>query len=80
MKCTIDVFGRLQERTKAISLSIDARFGLQRVIENINSEYRNASNWRSVRRNGNDCVVSVIEGLKMKSPRGDFKNRIHNSA
>jgi len=80
MKCTSDVFGWLQERTKLVSASIDSRFGLQRVIKDIDSERLKTPNWRSTHRNGDDDVVSVIEGLKMKSPRGDFKNPIHDSA
>jgi hypothetical protein len=80
MNCTTDALEWLQERTKVISVSIDARFGLQRVIQNVDSEHRKTSNWRSVHRNGDDDVVSVIEGLKMKSPRGDFKNPIYDSA
>ena len=57
MNCTIDALAWLQERTKVISVSIDARFGLQRVIRNVDSERRKTSNWRNVHRNGDDDVV-----------------------
>jgi hypothetical protein len=80
MKCTNAVFRRLQERTEVVTVSINARLGLQRVIQTVNSIHRKKSNWSSVHRNGDDHIVSVTEGFKMKSPRGDFKNRIHHSA
>ena len=81
IKCTNqDVSRWLQEPTKVGSVSIDTSFELQRVIQNINSEHCETSDRRSVHRDGDDHVVfSVNEGFKMKSPRGDFKNRIHNS-
>jgi hypothetical protein len=82
IKCTNqDVSRWLQEPTKVGSVSIDTSFELQRVIQNINSEHCETSDRRSVHRDGDDHVVfSVNEGFKMKSPRGDFKKRIHDSA